>query len=61
VRSARRIISPSREAVETLMIDDVPLLGRARYDAARRFVMLIDVLYEAKRRLIVSGAMAETG
>jgi cell division protein ZapE len=41
-------------AVETLILDDVPLLGRARYDAARRFVMLIDVLYEAKRRLIVS-------
>jgi cell division protein ZapE len=41
-------------AVETLILDDVPLLGRARHDAARRFVMLIDVLYEAKRRLIVS-------
>ncbi len=43
-------------AVETLLIDDVPLLGRARFDAARRFVMLIDVLYEAKVRLIASAA-----
>ncbi len=43
-------------AADTVILDDVPRLTRARHDAARRFVMLIDVLYEAKRRLILSAA-----
>jgi cell division protein ZapE len=43
-------------AVEVLILDDVPLLSRARNNEAKRFVTLIDALYEAKVRLIVSAA-----
>ena len=44
------------EAVEVLILDDVPVLSRARNNEAKRFVTLIDALYEAKVRLIVSAA-----
>jgi cell division protein ZapE len=42
------------EAVSTLLIEDIPILDRARANEARRFVTLIDALYEAKVRLIAS-------
>jgi cell division protein ZapE len=41
-------------AVETLMIDRVPRLSRAKANEAKRFVTLIDALYEARRRLYLS-------
>lgn len=44
------------DAVETLMIDRIPRLGRANYDAAKRFVTLVDALYEARVRLVCSAA-----
>jgi cell division protein ZapE len=44
------------EAVEVLILDGVPLLSPARNNEAKRFVTLIDALYEAKVRLIVSAA-----
>ncbi len=44
------------EAVEVLLLDDVPVLSRARNDEAKRFVTLIDALYEAKVRLICAAA-----
>lgn len=44
------------EAVETLILDDVPILSRARNNEAKRFVTLIDTLYEAKVRLVISAA-----
>jgi cell division protein ZapE len=37
-----------------LMITDVPILGRANNNEAKRFVTLIDALYEAKIRVIIS-------
>ena len=46
------------EAVRVLMLDDIPLLSRENYNEARRFVTLIDALYEAKVRLIASAAAA---
>lgn len=42
------------DAVETLILDRVPALNRARANEAKRFVTLIDALYEAKVRLIAS-------
>ncbi|MBB5516723.1 cell division protein ZapE [Rubricella aquisinus] len=42
------------EAVSTLMIDDIPRLNRAANNEAKRFVTLIDALYEARVRLIAS-------
>lgn len=43
---------------DAVVIDNVPLLGPANRDAARRFVMLIDALYEHRTLLVVSAAAA---
>lgn len=40
----------------TVMVDDVPVMPVAEQNAARRLVNLIDALYEARTRLIVSAA-----
>ncbi|MGM0584808.1 MAG: cell division protein ZapE [Pseudomonadota bacterium] len=42
------------EAVHSLMIEDVPRLSRARNNEAKRFVTLVDALYEAKTRVFIS-------
>ena len=44
------------EAVKVLMLDDIPALGRDNFNEAKRFVTLIDALYEARVRLICSAA-----
>ena len=44
------------EAVKVLMIDDIPALSRNNFNEAKRFVTLIDALYEARVRLICSAA-----
>lgn len=44
------------EALDWLVIEDVPLLSPARNNEAKRFVTLIDALYEAKTRIAVSAA-----
>lgn len=44
------------EAVRVLLVDDVPLLSRSNFNEARRFVILVDALYEARVKLVVSAA-----
>jgi cell division protein ZapE len=44
------------EAVRVLLLDEIPRLGRSNFNEAKRFVTLIDALYEAKVRLICSAA-----
>ena len=44
------------EAVKVLMIDGIPTLSRSNFNEAKRFVTLIDALYEAQVRLICSAA-----
>ncbi|KIN74660.1 cell division protein ZapE [Sulfitobacter guttiformis] len=44
------------EAVKVLMLDDIPSLGRTNFNEAKRFVTLIDALYEAQVQLICSAA-----
>lgn len=44
------------ERFHTLFVEDVPVLGPANHHEARRFVTLIDALYEAGTRLV---ALAE--
>jgi len=44
------------EAVRVLVLEDIPQLGRSNFNEAKRFVTLIDALYEAKVRLICSAA-----
>jgi cell division protein ZapE len=43
-------------AVRVLILEDIPQLSSTNYNEAKRFVTLIDALYEAKVRLIVSAA-----
>ena len=43
-------------AVRVLILEDVPQLSSGNYNEAKRFVTLIDALYEAKVRLICSAA-----
>lgn len=44
------------EAVKVLVLEDIPRLSRNNFNEAKRFVILIDALYEAKVRLICSAA-----
>ncbi|MEO1317164.1 MAG: cell division protein ZapE, partial [Pseudomonadota bacterium] len=44
------------ERFQVMLIDDVPELSRAKNNEAKRFVTLIDALYEAKSQLYLSAA-----
>lgn len=44
------------EAARVLVLENIPSLGRTNFNEAKRFVTLIDALYEAKVRLICSAA-----
>lgn len=43
-------------AVKVLILEEVPRLSAGNYNEAKRFVTLIDTLYEAKTRLIITAA-----
>ncbi len=43
-------------AVRVLILEDIPNLSASNYNEAKRFVTLIDALYEARVRLICSAA-----
>ncbi|MCD1617454.1 cell division protein ZapE [Salipiger marinus] len=42
------------EAVRMLVIENIPRLGRSNFNEAKRFVTLVDALYEAKVKVIIS-------
>ncbi|MFW2541055.1 cell division protein ZapE [Primorskyibacter sp. 2E107] len=44
------------DAVRVLVLEDIPRLSRQNFNEAKRFVTLIDALYEARVRLIASAA-----
>lgn len=44
------------DAAKVLLIDDIPQLGSTNFNEAKRFVTLIDALYEGKVRVICSAA-----
>ncbi len=44
------------DAVRVLILEDIPQLSRQNFNEAKRFVTLIDALYEAKVKLIASAA-----
>ncbi len=43
-------------AVRVLILEDIPQLSSSNYNEAKRFVTLIDTLYEARIRLVCSAA-----
>lgn len=43
-------------AIKVLVLEDIPELSRSNFNEAKRFVTLIDALYEAHVRLIASAA-----
>lgn len=45
----------------TIFIDHVPVLGEGRRNEAKRFILLIDTLYDHHIRLVVSADAAPTG
>lgn len=46
------------EVTRVLILEDIPRLSRSNFNEAKRFVTLIDTLYEAKVRIIASAAAA---
>ncbi len=44
------------DALRVLVLEDIPQLSRQNFNEAKRFVTLIDALYEARVRLIASAA-----
>lgn len=48
------------ERAEIVFVEDIPLLGERDNDATRRFILLIDALYDARRGVVVTAA-AEPG
>ncbi len=44
------------DKISVLVLENIPSLGRSNFNEAKRFVTLIDALYEAKVRLIASAA-----
>ena len=44
------------QAVRLLILEDIPQLSASNYNEAKRFVTLIDALYESKTKLICSAA-----
>lgn len=44
------------DAVRVLILDEIPQLGRTNFNEAKRFVTLVDALYEAGVTLIASAA-----
>lgn len=43
---------------DTIFIDDVPIMDQTRRNPAKRFILLIDTVYDRHRRLVVSAEAA---
>jgi cell division protein ZapE len=48
------------QRVHTLILDDIPIMDYDRRNEAKRFILLIDTLYEAKVKLVASAAAEPT-
>ena len=56
-RGAVDYVEMARE-YHTVLIEQIPLLGRDKEDAARRFINLVDEFYDRNVKLIATGAQA---
>ena len=55
-RSAPATTMKIARAFHTVLVDDVPVIADARRDVARRFILLVDTLYDHRVNLIASAA-----
>ena len=46
------------DAYDTLFVDRVPVLPEARRNEAKRFILLVDTIYDRKLRLVMSAEAA---
>jgi cell division protein ZapE len=46
------------ERFDTIFIDHVPVLDHTRLNATKRFILLVDTLYDTKKRLVMSAEAA---
>ncbi len=56
-RSAADYLALARQ-FHTVFVDDIPVMGREQQNAAKRFILLIDTLYDTHTRIVVSAAAA---
>ncbi len=49
------------EQFHTLVLDDVPVIGEGQRNEAKRFILLIDCLYDRGVKLVMSAAAEPTG
>ena len=56
-RSAADYLALARQ-FHTVFIDDIPVMSREQQNAAKRFILLIDTLYDTHTRIVVSAAAA---
>lgn len=49
------------QAFQTLLLEDTPVLGPEKRNEAKRFVILIDALYERRIKLVISAAAPPEG
>ena len=46
------------ERFDTVFIDNIPVMAQAQRNEAKRFILLIDTLYDKRKRLVASAAAA---
>lgn len=49
------------DSYDTIFVDNIPVMNRATRNEAKRFILLIDTLYDRGKRLIASAAASPAG
>ena len=44
------------ERYDTILVDNIPVMGQAQRNEAKRFILLVDTLYDKHKRLVASAA-----
>ena len=57
-RRLRMFVDPLRARFDTIFIDHIPVMDQTRRNATKRFILLIDTLYDRHIRLVASAEAA---